>query len=487
MRGTLNRKEVKMYTRQDFKVYIIQTANEHQLGGRGPKVLRGGNLTITYLAALCPEYCEVRLCDETYQEVDYNYNADIVALTALTCTANHAYRIAKRFKEEKNSWTVMGGSHATVLPDECLLHVDSICIGEADYNFPILIDSVYNRGKAKRKYWNTAKVNLKNLPHPRRELLDPGGAYLHGVQMTRGCQYFCDFCFIRKLYGVGVRVRPVDDVIKEIAETIKENKFAFWDDNIIANRDHAHELFTKMIPLKKKWISQCCLSIANDDELLKQAAKSGCAGLFIGIESFNEKTLKNMKKSFNKVRSYKEQIDKLHDHGIFICSGINLGNDEDDPFVFERSLEAIDFVGIDALDTTIATPMPGTDLTKQLTREKRIFDFNWDHYEYRHVVFKPKKMTEEQLAEGHGWFYNEFYKLPRIAKRIMKNLWTFRMPLLYRILINRGYRRTAKKTTRPGKNPARNLIDGVAPPKIHEFDYKIWADCEKHQQKKRTE
>ena len=96
-------------------------------------------------------------------------------------------------------------------------------------------------------------------------------------------------------------------------------------------------------------------------------------------------------------------------------------------------------------------------------------------------------MTEEQLAEGHGWFYNEFYKLPRIAKRIMKNLWTFRMPLFYRILINRGYRRTAKKTLRQGKNPARNLIDGVAPPKIHEFDYKIWADCEKHQQKKRTE
>lgn len=468
---------------KDFKAYIIQTAKANERGGRGPKIMRGGNLTITYLAALCPEYCEVRLCDETYQEVDYSYDADIVALTALTCTANHAYEIAKRFKKEKGSWTVMGGSHATALPDECLKHVDSVCIGEADYTFPKLIDSVYRIGKAERKYWNTVAVDLNNLSHPRRELLDPRGTYLHGVQMTRGCQYSCEFCFIRVLYGVGVRTRPVDDVVKEITETIEGDKFAFWDDSIVADRDHAYELFTKMIPLKKRWISQCCLQIADDDELLKQAAKSGCTALFIGIESFNERALRKMGKGFNRARTYRERIDKLHDHGIFIDCGINFGSDEDDPFVFERSLEVIDYLGIDLVSATIATPMPGTDLRKRLLKEERIFDSNWDHYDYRHVVFKPKNMTEEQLAEGHGWFYNEFYRLPRLAKRIVKNAWTLRMPLFYQVLANLGYRRVARETSRPGKNPARHVIDGVVPPKIYEFDYKTWADHAKHERR----
>jgi radical SAM superfamily enzyme YgiQ (UPF0313 family) len=461
---------------KELKVYIIQTTYKDEREGKGEKSLRGGSITISYLAALCPEYCEVKLCDELYQRVDYNFDADIVAISTLTSSANHSFEIAKRFKKEKGSWIVMGGSHASVCPDECLQYADSVCIGEAENTFPELIDSVYKTGKAKKKYWENNPVNLENLPFPRRELLDSDGVYLHGVQMTRGCQYSCDFCFIKNLYGKGVRVRPVDDVIKEISETINWDRLAFWDDNIIANRDHAYELFTKMIPLKKRWISQCCLDIADDDELLKQAAKSGCTGLFVGIESFNQNSLKKMKKSFNKAKTYKERIDKLHDHGIFLNCGINFGCDEDDPFVFERSLEAIDYVGLDVASATINTPMPGTFLTKRLLEEGRIFDFNWDHYDYRHVVFKPKKMTEEQLAEGHGWFYNEFYKLKRMSKRIMKNFWTLRMPLAYRIIINSSFKRVARTTARLGKNPAVNVIDGVEPPKIHHVDYKLWSD-----------
>lgn len=459
-----------------MRVYIVQTVKKNERAGQGPKILRGGNLTTSYLAGLCPDYCEVKLCDESYQEIDYSYDADIVALTAVTCTANRAYEIAERFKRDKGSWTVLGGCHATVLPDEALQHVDSVCVGEGDYTFPKLVDSVRRTGKAEREYRNDGPIDLRNLPHPKRHLLDPSGIYLHGVQMTRGCHYMCDFCFIRKLYGPGVRVRPVDDVVKEIAETIDWDKFAFWDDNIIANREHAYELFTKLIPLEKQWISQCCLEIADHDALLKQAVRSGCKALFIGIESFDQQSLRAMKKGFNKARTYKERIAKLHDHGIFVDCGINFGSDEDDPFVFERSLEAIDYVGIDAASVTICTPMPGTDLRKRLLADGRIFDFEWDHYDYRHVVFKPKNMTEEQLAEGHGWFYNQFYSLRRIGKRLFENSASLSMPLGYQILINRGYRRTARKTSRRGHNPASTLVGRPGPQQTMKSDEKYWSD-----------
>lgn len=468
-----------------FKVYIIQTSTEYNRVV-GKSIRHAGNLTIAYLAAICPEYCEVKLCDETYQRIDYDYNADIVAISAVTATINQAYAIAMQFKKEQGSWTIVGGCHATVHSDDCLQYVDSVCVGEADVTFPKLIDSVYKTGKAERKYWNPSPINLSNLPHPRRKLLEPHGIYLHGIQMTRGCQHFCEFCSIRNLYGWNVRVRPVDDVIKEIAETIEGNKFAFWDDNIIASRNHAYELFTKMIPLKKKWVSPCCLNIADDDELLIQAAKSGCTRLFIGFESFNEQSLKKMKKGFNKACRYKERIKKIHDCGIIVSGGIIFGSDDDDPFIFERSLEAIEYVGIDLMSPTICTPMPGTELTKRLLKERRIFDFNWDHYDYRHVVYKPKKMTEKQLAEGYDWFYNQFYTLPRIAKRMAESF-LHSTPLFYHQAIHAfEYRRTAKQICGPGKNPARYVIDGVALPQEEEFNYRQWAHHAKYEKESRV-
>jgi len=183
-----------------------------------------------------------------------------------------------------------------------------------------------------------------------------------------------------------------------------------------------------------------------------------------------------MKKGFNKARTYKERIDKIHDHGIFVVAGINFGSDEDDPFVFERSLEAIDYVGIDAAAPTICTPMPGTDLAKRMIKEGRIFDFDWDHYDYRHVVFKPMKMTEEQLLEGHGWFAWEFHKLPRMTRRIFKDWHKLRMPLFFQVATNLGYRKLTHKTSLKGKNPAQHIINGVAPPKESGIDSSLWAD-----------
>lgn len=461
-----------------MKIYIISTAMTTQREGGGAKILRGGSLVLTYLAGLCPDDVEIKLCDETYEKIDYSYPADLVALTAVTCTAYHAYRVAQRFKETHGSWTVIGGTHVTVLPEEAMEHCDTVVVGEGDYIFPKVIESVRKTGRAEPLYKNAETIALNGLPHPRRKLLGSGGIYVQGVQMTRGCQYRCEFCFIRETYGTGVRVRPVDEVIREIDETIRWRNFAFWDDNLIANRDHALALFKAMKPLNKRWVSQSCLDIADDPELLQAAAEAGCVSLFIGFDSFNERALRKMKKGFNKARTYKERIDKLHDAGIFVVAGVNFGSDEDDPFVFERTLEAIDYVGIDSAAPTICTPMPGTDLARRYEAEGRIFDHNWDHYDYRHVVFEPKKMTAEQLLEGHGWFAHEYYRWSRIRKRLGNTWGQMRMPFFFRLATNLGYRTLARKTSRKGVNPARNVVDGVAPPEESHIDRAMWADHE---------
>ena len=108
----------------------------------------------------------------------------------------------------------------------------------------------------------------------------------------------CSFCSVSSFFGRSYRRRPTSQVIEEI-KAHKKKLLIFADDNIAGNPDSAKELFAAMIPLKKKWVSQCSLSIADDPELLDLAARSGCIGLLIGFESISPEVLKSIGKRVN--------------------------------------------------------------------------------------------------------------------------------------------------------------------------------------------
>jgi radical SAM superfamily enzyme YgiQ (UPF0313 family) len=243
---------------------------------------------------------------------------------------------------------------------------------------------------------------------------------LHAVQATRGCTHPCQFCSISAFSARTQRRRPAEAVAAEVA-TIPSRFFIFVDDNLVADRDYARSLFAALKPLRKTWITQATLSFASDADLVQQAANAGCVGIFAGLESFSTDNLEAVNKRFNRVQNYRNLIQTLHQHGIAVEAGIVFGLPSDRRNAFADTLRLLDDLEIDAIQISVATPLPGTPLFN--TEKERLLDRNWSHYDFHHVVFQPAHMSAESLQAGHDWVTREFYRPWRIARRIWRHLW----------------------------------------------------------------
>ena len=179
-----------------------------------------------------------------------------------------------------------------------------------------------------------------------------------------------------------------------------------------------------MIPLKKRWVSQAPITIADDPELLSLARKAGCQGLFVGIETTNPDNLAAVGKNFNAPEDYLKRIQKIRNSGIGIIAGIIVGMDLDSTKSFGHTLKFLLKAQVDALQLNILTPLPGTPLFNEYVQNGRVFDQNWAHYDYRHVVFNLYGMTKEDLQDGADWLIRQFYRPDRIFLRTLRALFT---------------------------------------------------------------
>jgi radical SAM superfamily enzyme YgiQ (UPF0313 family) len=235
-------------------------------------------------------------------------------------------------------------------------------------------------------------------------------------------------------------------VIDELA-ALPDRPFVFIDDNLIGERSYARRLFEAMIPLGRRWVTQASIQLSQEPELLALAARAGCRGVFVGLESVNEPSLTGAQKTHNRVETYGDSVKALHDHGICVQAGVVFGFDEDDQSIFERTLETLDQIGVDILQAAVLTPLPGTRLHARLRAEGRIFDNDWGHYDCEHTVYTPRHMRPEDLEDGRNWVIHQFYGLPRVARRIVSGLarGNFDSTLLMSLPINAGYYAHAKR------------------------------------------
>ena len=403
-----------------MKIELVQLfhTNYTKFGERESFIFRPAQLTMPYLAALTPPDVEVSISDEMVEPLDFQKDADLVGITFVTPFAHRAYETASAYKRQGRT-VIMGGPHASLLPEEVKKHSDSVVIGEAEDTWPLLIED-FRKNKLKPFYKSKAP-ELQSIPFARRDLLKREKYIISDVlQASRGCPFSCDFCTLAQIYGEGQRLRSVDEVIREI-ETFTGNTFVFWDDNLVGTPGYAKEIFKRLIPYKKKWLGQCSITITRDPELLELAAKSGCIGLFIGIESVSQESLNTVNKGFNKVNNLKSDIRKLHDAGIAVLAGMIFGFDTDEKSVFESTIEMASKAAIDGISFSILTPYPGTPLFERLKAEQRIMHYDWSKYNSEHVVFVPKKMSSEELQEGHDWANKKFYSIPSVIKRLLKS------------------------------------------------------------------
>lgn len=375
-------------------------------------------LSLLTVAAETPRDVEVRIVDEQVEDVPWDAPVDMVGITCMTAAAPRAYEIAARFRQ-RGVPVVLGGMHPTLCPDDATQHADAIVVGEAEGIWPQVVTDA-KAGRLQSIYHNPSPPSLEALKPLPRHLLDSRRyATVQNVQATRGCPHGCDFCSVAAFNHRTQRQRPIAEVVAEITN-LPGRFFIFVDDNLVADRRYARELFQALLPLRKRWITQATLSMADDPDLLKLAADAGCVGVFVGLETFSTANLDAVNKSCNKAEKYREWIRRFHAQGIGIEAGIVVGFPADRPHVFERTLRLLDELEVDVILVSIFTPLPGTPRFTGM--QERILDRNWAHYDFHHAVFEPWAMSSESLQAGHDWITREFYRPWRIVRRVWRHL-----------------------------------------------------------------
>jgi radical SAM superfamily enzyme YgiQ (UPF0313 family) len=385
----------------------------------------GINLGLLIVASLTPDLFEIELIDENFEKINFDKQYDLVAITSITQQIKRAYEIADRFRKRGRT-VVLGGIHATLMPQEAKKHSDSVIIGECEEIWPLFIKDFLNNN-IQPFYRNKISIDLNNSPIPRYDLLNEKDYKIIWVQATRGCPKDCYFCAASKIFGKKYRHKKIDRIIEEInfIKKLFKKKIAFADDNLFIQKDLSLQLVKELIPLKINWFAQTDISIAKNEKLLSLLYESGCKILFIGFESINKKNLKGIDKTdwkLSQLEQYKEYIKKIQSYGIGIMGSFMFGLENDDISVFKKTSDFIIENNLFASQFTILTPLPGTGLRKKLEKENRLISNDWNKYTFLDVNFKPLKMTIEELYKGTFECYKRVYS----KKARLKIAWHFK-------------------------------------------------------------
>ncbi len=395
-------------------------------GGQKSKGLPIAPPVLEYLAGLTysvrPD-AEVELIDANKEPFDpENIEADLIGFTVLTPQAPWVYRMADRLKALGKK-VVLGGIHVTALPDEANPHADAIVLGEAENVWKEVLDDA-QRGKLKPVY-NGGFPELKGLPRPVTNLWRT--RYVYGYfQTSRGCPHRCTFCSVHKFFGGRVRIRPIDEVIEEVASS-KYRLFWGIDDNIWGvNINHTIELYREMSKtIKGKWWfgSGDLVSVEHPraDELLKYARSAGLTAVLVGWESNNLRSLEEYKATSKQAKKRRDAIKKIRDHGIEVMLFIMVGGRQDVREDFEGILKLCDELKVSA-HPVMTTPFPGTELYEQY-RDYIFHGLEWDFFDGNHAVYEHPTMSPQEREELLIDLRARLFTLPRIISRIFQISW----------------------------------------------------------------
>ncbi len=377
-------------------------------------------LGLMTVAALTPPEHTIAIVDESVEAADPRMESELIGLTAMTAAAPRAYDLADRYRA-RHIPVVMGGMHASALPEEALRHVDAVVVGEAEGLWPQVLDDARGGG-LQPLYRGDSFPPASSIPPARRDLIEAEGyTAKYVMQATRGCPFACSFCTVSTFFGRVLRTRPIDDILAEAAQLGGE-PVTLVDDNIMGCPEFANEFFARWADTGKTFWSQASTTMLKTPELIAKAARAGCKALFVGFESISQAQLARIGKRFNPIERYDELVKRLHDAGIAVVGSFMFGLDGDDRDVFERTADFAERAEIDIGQFSILTPLPGTRLYHELESAGRIVDRDWSHYNGAHVTFEPVGMTADALESGFHWIYERFYSMRSIARRVGKRI-----------------------------------------------------------------
>ena len=409
-------------------------------------------LAFPLLAAYTPPHWRVELLIEVVDDVNFDAEADIVAIGSMGHATFRGLEIAAEFKK-RGKTVVMGGYMASIAWQEAIKQVDAVVIGDAEISYLAMLKDFEETGTVKPIY-NHPVTNLENLPVPRYDLLlnKPIGSMLP-VQAGRGCTFTCSFCSIACLYAGKYLFRPVDDVIRDIKAVKKLgfNRFYLIDDNIVSNPKYLKELCEKIAPLKMKWASQCVIHLAKNRELLDVVRKSGCDLMSFGVESIRQDAIDSLEKTWLKAGEHEENMRVLAKSGITVSTEMIVGTDYDTEDSIRETYRFVNRNRIPIPRFYILTPIPGTALHNELLSQGRMLTDDLRLFDGTRCVHIPKHIDPEKLTEMYWWLNRRVFSLKSIFRRVVFNarLWRNMPMLLFSLYINLHYLHYVKRKITP--------------------------------------
>ena len=358
---------------------------------------------------------EVTLLDEHVERVPLDDVPDLVVIQVYITSARRSYQIADHYRS-LGVHVCMGGLHPTSLPDEAAEHADTVILGPGEGVFPRFLAD-FRAGRAQPRYEGGTR-SLQGIAPIRRDLIKRH-LYLvpNSLTISRGCPHRCDFCYVAGFFSDGVRfyTQSVDAALAEI-EALPGRHLYFLDDHLFGNPRFAADLFRGMRGMNRLFQGAATVRSLLRPGLLELAAEAGLRSIFVGFETLSPANLAQASKLHNIGRDYAAAVRRAHELGVMVNGSFVFGLDDDGPDVFARTVGWAVEQGIETATFHIATPYPSTPYHEQIASQGRLLHRDWSRYDTRHAVFRPARMSPEQLEEGYWGAYRDFYSWANIAR-----------------------------------------------------------------------
>lgn len=352
-------------------------------------------------------------------------SADILCISSMTATITRGKEIANEYKNirsgaGKKSHSIVGGIHASMIPEDVINDFDQVFVGEAENH---IIDLL--AGKLKNKVVFGSRVeNLDTLPVPDFRLIKGWEKMkVIPVMTSRGCPFNCNFCSVTEMFGRGYRVRSIDKVLEELEPYKKRNIF-FIDDHFVVNKKRTNELLDKMKTrhFRGKWSAQLRTEVSKDLPLVRKMKDTGCGTVYIGFESINPDSLKEMRKAQD-VEDIRRSVDIFRSNGILVHGMFMFGSDSDKEDIFKTTSDFCLNSPVTSVQYLILTPFPGTEFYRKIEKENRLLHKKWEFYDAMHVVFQPRHFSPRELQQGMIESFSDFYSYTRGINDALNAVW----------------------------------------------------------------
>ncbi|MFH0924770.1 MAG: radical SAM protein [bacterium] len=432
-------------------------------------------LGIAYIASVLEKNgCQVSIIDRSAIKFSSNLNQEkvdcitrdtlsrlrpeIVGITATTYLISDAFHTSALIKEIlPECIVVLGGTHASILPEEVLSStpfIDLISLGEGELTMLELSERkdysnikgiAYREGdKFQVNERRNPCLNLDDLGRPARHLLDmkfylqDSSQIIRGIKLkgthvvsSRGCPFKCIFCAGASVFGKKVRFHSVEHVIQEVEELIDEYKVEgiyFAEDMFLSDKKRAHQICDAFInrDLNKKivWCAQLHVN-AVDVSLLEKMKSAGCIQVEYGFESGSQLTLDRMNKK-STVEKNIEIAQLTKRVGLRVLANIIVGMPEETEEDFFKTISFMEKIQAEVVGFNKCVPLPGSQIYAELKAKGQISnnlnDYFWMHDNHYMTMDKGKFKKEfrrykDKLDRRYYWvcFKTNFKRHPEVV------------------------------------------------------------------------